>query len=154
MELIMLVYLLAIIAPISIFIHEFGHAIAAWLVGADRIYISIGTGKKGISFNFNKFYITLFPLFFLGGIALSERTPSYRPREKILISLFGPVMSGCVSVILWAIHQSHPNPFIHLSMLFNGWIALMNLLPFAYKGKQTDGYKMLQLVRKKKWINK
>ncbi|WP_160807159.1 zinc metalloprotease [Virgibacillus salexigens] len=148
MEFVKLVYLLLLVAPVSIFIHEFGHAIAAWLIGADRIYISIGVGKKGKTVIVGKVHMIIYPLFFLGGVATSEKQPCYTRLEIIFISIFGPFVSGVVVIICWFFYQMNANSLIQLFLLFNAWLSIINLIPFRYQGKRTDGYVVFNLLLK------
>lgn len=146
MQLGLLIYLLAFVAPISILLHEVGHAMAAWFVKADHIYIFIGTGSKEKTFKAGRLHISIAPFFFVGGLAVSERKKSYSWIEKLFITISGPISSGIVVFVFWMISQFFATPFIQLFVLFNTWIAIVNLIPIQLKSKQTDGYVMLKLL--------
>ncbi|WP_212667881.1 M50 family metallopeptidase [Virgibacillus pantothenticus] len=142
----LLFYLIVFVAPISILCHEFGHAVAAWFFRAEKVYISIGAGTVKKIINVGRFHFTIAPLFFAGGMATSVRQPDYTRREKLLITAAGPLFSSLIAIMFWGISQIASSFFIHLFMWFNLWIAFVNLIPFQWNEKQTDGRIILQLL--------
>ncbi|NBJ71578.1 hypothetical protein D1839_19400 [Roseburia sp. 1XD42-34] len=146
MHALLLFYLIVFVAPISILSHEFGHAIAAWFFRAEKVYISIGAGTVKKIINMGRFRFTIAPLFFAGGMATSVRQPDYTRREKLLITAAGPLFSSLIAIIFWGISQIASSVFIQLFMWFNLWIAVVNLIPFQWNEKQTDGWMILQLL--------
>src|SRR5690554_4910662 len=94
-----LVFVLCIV-PLSLLIHECGHALSAKVFHANKILISIGVGKKLWETETNTFHICLRLFPFLNSYSLTERQAPFNRFEKIVITLMGPVMNGVVSTIL------------------------------------------------------
>jgi len=142
----LLLFLVLVVAPIGTLIHEGGHAIGALLVRADHINLSIGLGKKIGTISFRNFQITVHMLFFLGGFVQSYRNASYRIIEVVCITLFGPINNGLFAILFYLLDGIYYNQYIHLLFLFNLWLALMNIIPYKIKGKQSDGYTILRIL--------
>lgn len=147
-DFIFILYIVFIIAPISMFIHEFGHAIGAKFVKADQVKINIGFGKRKTMMKIFSIHIFIFLCYFLGGYVISERNPSYTDLEKIIISLFGPIFNILLAIILYFTLKSFSNPFISVIYIFNFWLGFINLIPFKIFGKSSDGHTIL-----KGWIS-
>ncbi|PKR84557.1 hypothetical protein [Heyndrickxia camelliae] len=62
-----IIWFLLIIAPFSLFIHEFGHSLGAYLVKSDKIQLFIGAGKRIFLFHAGKISIHLHTFYMLGG---------------------------------------------------------------------------------------
>lgn len=78
----------------------------------------------------------------------NERYVPYRTIEMISIIVFGPLLNGVFAVFFYMLYDLFPNEYLFLLFLFNGWLALINLIPFKVKSKQSDGYMILNLLRK------
>lgn len=146
---IILIFLL-IAAPITVFIHELGHALGSYLMKADKIELNIGAGPKLFSIQNRKWTICIYIFYMLGAHTASERYPYFSKTEQIVISAFGPLLNGVIGLIVqqW-------NPVDHLGIcqlfaLFNFWLFFINLIPFRIGGKQSDGYTILQKILTKK----
>ncbi|PAV29543.1 hypothetical protein CIL05_11815 [Virgibacillus profundi] len=140
MDIYLLVFLITIAAPFSIFLHELGHAIAARTVNADQITLSIGLGNKISTIFLGKIQITINAIFFLGGLAKSERNIPYKSSEIVWISISGPITNAVFAFLVYLAYFIYPNNFLHLLFLFNLWLAFANIIPFKIKEKKTDGY--------------
>ncbi|WP_121639777.1 M50 family metallopeptidase [Virgibacillus sp. Bac330] len=149
MDVLLLFYLLVFVAPISIFFHEFGHAIVAWFFQAEKVDISIGAGTVKTLMHVGRFTISIAPLFFIGGLATSYRQPDYSRLEKIIITISGPLFSIFMAFIFWKIDVMTIAISFHLFVWFNLWVGLVNLIPLKWKGKKTDGHIIMQLLRNK-----
>lgn len=141
-------YLLFIVAPVGTLIHETGHAIGAGIVKADHVQLSIGLGKKIKSFSLKNFHITIHLLFFLGGFVKSNREPTYQPMEWLTISAFGPLHNIFYAIFFYYISVYFQSDYVRLLFLFNLWLAMVNIIPFKIRGKQSDGYTILQVLTK------
>lgn len=139
-------YLLFIVGPIGTFIHETGHAIAARIVKADQIQLSIGLGRKIKDFSIGYVQIKIHLLFFLGGFVQSERRQPYQLLEKISIAFFGPLHNIIYAVLFYYINLYVERELIQLLFLFNLWLAIMNMIPFKIKGRRSDGYTILKIL--------
>lgn len=150
MDIYLLLYLLFVVGPLSTILHEAGHVFAARTVNADYNLLSIGIGKKIYGKSFHTFQLSIHRLFFLGGFSASYRKRTFNSREKIWISLMGPFTSALLAFVFYFFHLIYPNNYFLLFSLFNCWLAIVNLLPLNIGGKQSDGYKIVQILRKRK----
>ncbi|WP_010095982.1 site-2 protease family protein [Ornithinibacillus scapharcae] len=145
----LMLYLIIIVAPISNFIHELGHAFGAKLAKADRVVLNIGRGSKMINFTFRKIEIRIRWLFFTSGNMFSERNREYRSFEIIYITLFGPLCNAIVVFILYLVYHILPNSYVLIFLLYNGWLFLMNCIPFKIGMQYSDGLIMIKEILRK-----
>ncbi|MFA1822802.1 site-2 protease family protein [Virgibacillus oceani] len=147
MNIYLILYLLFVVGPFSTIVHEAGHAFAARTAKADHIQLTIGCGKKIYEKSFQIFQLSIHRFFFLGGFATSSRNRQFKPSEKIWITIMGPLTSAMLAFIFYFLYYLFPNNYVLLFCLFNVWLTIVNLLPLNLKGKQSDGYKILQLMK-------
>ncbi|AIF45442.1 M50 family metallopeptidase [Virgibacillus sp. SK37] len=145
----LLFYLILIAAPVSIVIHELGHALMAIVLKAQKVEVSIGAGKKLWGLSQKSFQLSIYSLYFLGGVVEHEKEHPYKLREVIWISLAGPIMNAIVAFVFYLLYDWIPNDYISLFLLFNIWLAVVNLIPFKIKEKQTDGYTIFKEISKR-----
>jgi len=143
----LLLYLLLLASPISILIHELGHAVAAIFLKSNSITISIGSGEKLFSVQLKQIKIVINRVYFIGGFTTNKRKAPFQSGELIWLTILGPVFNGIASCFIYLLMEPSSNAYIHLLMWFNIWLATANLLPFRIGEKQTDGYIILQIVR-------
>ncbi|WP_085991985.1 M50 family metallopeptidase [Oceanobacillus senegalensis] len=136
----LLLYLIFIVAPFSIFFHEIGHAIGARTRGADFIQLSIGQGKRLVTLGDQNFQIIVHLFYFMGGLTISEKSPSYKTKDVIILTLLGPLANGIIAILLILFYRMGPSLYIELAIWFNLWLMIVNLLPIKLKDKYTDGY--------------
>ena len=141
---------MVIIVPMGTLIHELGHAAAALIAKADSVLLHIGTGKPFKTYVFNRLTIHLHSIFFIGGLTRSERKRTYNPKEKIWIALGGPLSNAIFVVLFILLFYPTHNPFIQLFLLFQAWMLVINIIPFKWKGKKSDGYIIFQTLAEKK----
>lgn len=147
MNIYFLLYLLFIVAPIGTFIHESGHALGAKLVKADKVVLSIGLGKIIGTISLRQIEIRLHTFFFIGGFVQSERHLPYTVGETCLISICGPLNNAVFASFLYILQTSYfDNYFMQVLYLFNVWLAIINIIPFKFTGKQSDGYTIVQAI--------
>ncbi|HLR66365.1 hypothetical protein [Virgibacillus alimentarius] len=146
MDIYLLLFLVFVVAPISMVIHESGHLIGAKTMRADHITLSIGLGKMIGSLSFKKIHIKFHTVFFLGGLLKSERTPTYKPLEIIWVTICGLLSSGLFTILFYLLYNIYTNYYIQLLFLFNGWLFIVNTIPFKIKGKQSDGYMIYKII--------
>ncbi|WP_339227924.1 site-2 protease family protein [Oceanobacillus sp. FSL K6-2867] len=146
MSLYLFACLILIIAPICTLIHELGHACGAKLAKADRIKLNLGIGKGHWTIAMNNLELTLRSIYFIGGVTESEREIPYKKSEIIWITFFGPMFNGVAATIIYIIYEVNPNSLLQLLFWFNVWMAVVNMIPFKIKGKQTDGFAILRLI--------
>jgi Zn-dependent protease len=143
MDIYVILWFVLLIAPICTILHEFGHVLGAKSMKADSITLSIGAGKSICGFSCNHIHNSIHTLFFLGGLAYSERNKPYKPAEIIWITLCGPVGNGVAATVFYGLF-GFTNVFVQLFILFNIWLAIVNMIPFKLKEKQTDGYTIVK----------
>lgn len=148
MNIYLFIFLLLIVAPIGTIIHEGGHLIGAKTMKADRIVISIGYGRKLFAITFKNIQINIRVYYFIGGHVENKRKIPYKLAEMIWIIGFGPFLNGIFAVIFYILYQLAPSEYVYLLFLFNLWLALINVIPFKIKEKQSDGYIIFNLLRK------
>ncbi|WP_099158414.1 site-2 protease family protein [Virgibacillus ndiopensis] len=153
MDIYLIACLILFIAPISTIFHELGHIVGAKLVKAESVTLSIGTGNEVYNFNHKRIQIRLHALYFLGGVAYSERNIPYKSGEIIWITLCGPIFNGVVAILVSVLFDL-TNGFSQLLVLFNSWLAIVNIIPFKIKEKQSDGYTIIQTISRNKLKNK
>ena len=146
MTLYLLAFLIVVVVPIGTIVHELGHGIVALFAKADSVTLRIGLGKHIKTYELNRFTIHLNAIFFVGGLTESKRTPIYNAKEKILIALGGPVCNAILAVLFITLFYPTHNPYIQLFTLFQAWLMLINIIPFKWKGKKSDGYTIVQAI--------
>ncbi|MFC2948265.1 site-2 protease family protein [Virgibacillus sediminis] len=149
----LLLYLIFAAAPLSTMIHELGHAAAARLLRVDDVSLSIGSGKEIGSLEAAGIRINIHVCYFLGGVVQSVGNNTLKGREKVLISLAGPLASA-FSAFLAFLAMTGSNEYLHLFALFNLWLAAVNILPFKFRGKETDGYIIWTTIAKHRALSK
>lgn len=149
MDIYLLLYLILIVAPLSIVLHEMGHAFAARIVNADLITVTIGKGKRFKRIGLKRTQIIVYSNFLLGGVAESIRNKPYNSFEVIWITIFGPILSGIIAFLFYILNEMYPNNYLQLFFWFNIWLAVVNIIPFKIKGKQTDGYMIIKVITQK-----
>jgi len=145
MNIYLVLLLVFIIAPISTLLHELGHVLGAKWSKADSIILSIGSGYKIAAFSCKRIRVSLHLLFFLGGMAYNERNKPYKSREIIIISLCGPVSNVIAAAVVFYF-AGFSYGFVRAFILFNIWLAVINLIPFHLNGKQSDGYTIVKAI--------
>lgn len=145
----LIAYLLLVVSPIGMVIHELGHAFGAKLVKVTHITLIFGLGKKIHTFIAKGVSVEIRACYFLGGYTKTSGYNSYTNKSVFWITLFGPISNGLFAIIFYYLNQMFVNPYINLLFLFNLWLAVVNIIPFKYKGKQSDGYILLQSLQNK-----
>lgn len=149
MNVYVVLWLVFVIAPISTFLHEFGHVLGAKWLKADSIRLSIGHGKQIATFSWKQIHVSLRALFFLGGMAYNERNDPYNKIEVIFISICGPLSNAIAATVIFVLAGFSWIP-VRFFIMFNIWLLVINLIPFSIKGKQSDGYTIWKTVSAKR----
>src|SRR5699024_3221076 len=122
------IILILLITPISLLFHELGHLLGAKHLKADRIVISIGSGKK------------IYLMIMFQAHTQSERQPKFNNKELAFITAMGPLFSLILTVFLGLLLCVITSEIIIYFFLFNLWLTITNLIPFKFKNQMSDGY--------------
>ncbi|MBH0229645.1 site-2 protease family protein [Halobacillus yeomjeoni] len=139
--------LIFLVAPLSLLIHEMGHALTALLHQAEHSSITIGRGSKLFSVKLGRVKVHIRWVFFQGAQTLNERKNPFSLREKAWISIGGPLFNAIVAWFFIAMPFLSTSRTWMLFGLFNGYLALVNSIPFCFRGKKSDGYRFLEGFR-------
>lgn len=145
----LLIFLIVIVAPIGTIIHELGHSIVALLAGADAVDLHVGIGKPIKKYELKRFTVHLNVIVVIGGLTRSKRTRTYSPNEKIWIALGGPLGNAILVILLIILFYPTHNPYVQLFTLFQAWMMFINIIPFRWKQKQSDGYTIIKMIAEK-----
>ncbi|MCG3418797.1 M50 family metallopeptidase [Oceanobacillus jordanicus] len=149
----LITFLLFVAAPISIFLHELGHALAGVIFKAELVYLTIGRGKRVIEYSSGKLHFIIHAGYFMGGYANSERVTPFNRFERFIISIFGPFVNIVVFLSIWELQSHFRSDYLQLFALFNLWLVIINLVPFKLKNQKSDGYNILETIVRKDKLN-
>ncbi|KGX83268.1 site-2 protease family protein [Pontibacillus marinus] len=138
--------LLFIIVPLGLFLHELGHGFFAFIRNVSSIHIGIGRGKEIFSFQMGRIHVHISLFFFIGAFASYSSEEAFTYMDKIMISLGGPLFSMAAFWLSWWGFLTIQTNFLFTLMLFNGWLAFINLIPYKVKDKKSDGYTIIEAV--------
>jgi len=144
-----IVSLMAIVAvSLGFVLHEMGHRFVARRFGCFAEFTMWRTGLMIALACSLLGFVFAAP----GAVVLRPRTDgrgtSILTREKIgLISIAGPAMNICLSVVFIVLNVAFPGLLFSLGARINTWLAIFNLVPFG----PLDGAKILRW-NKKAWI--
>src|SRR5699024_1372672 len=126
-----------LITPNSIIIHDIALLLGAKHLKADRIVISIGSGKKIFSYNFNEMSIKSYLMIMFQAHTHSERQPKFNNKELAFITAMGPLFSLILTVFLGLLLCVITSEIIIYFFLFNLWLTITNLIPFKFKNQMS-----------------
>lgn len=145
----MMFYLVLFVAPTSNFFHELGHLLGARLAKADVITITIGRGKEVLKLEYQNIGIQIGILFFTSAVTSSSREKPYGSFEMIYISFLGPFFNAIIVFICYPLYQDLTNPYFLLFILYNGWLFMMNCIPYKIGKQESDGYVIMKEIFQK-----
>lgn len=148
-QLLVFAFFMLFAVPLSVLIHELGHALAAKRCGAQGLKIYIGSGKELCSYSIGTIKVTFHLIWMFGGATSSDIPVTLNRSKEAFVALLGPVFSLCFACVLLLIQWIYPSPITGLSMLFNLWIGGVNLIPFKIGAKHSDGFTVIQSLFKK-----
>lgn len=141
LNLIFLLIVLILVAPVCFLVHEGGHIVAAKLVKASHIALHLGVGRIIWQGNWGSIHVTLRQFWFSNSYMASDRRLPYNAWETIFIAVMGPSFSLLLAVgLLGAYSFFGMTTIFYLLFWFNVWIGAVNLIPFKVGQKQSDGY--------------
>jgi hypothetical protein len=152
---------------LQVFIHEMGHAVAAWSVGR-RVHM-ICVGILGYAPGLGKFMRIQIPADaeYAGYVQVSPIWPDLSPGKSIWISAGGPLATGALGVLIWGgaglvgpasdpLASVESMRSIPLAALWLGGFfvldALVNLIPLRWTlGGASDGLHILGYLGGSGW---
>lgn len=150
MNLIIMLLFVFLVVPGSLIVHELGHLVGAKLKKATTIRLVIGSGLPMFQFTlFNVEVVVNFMLIF-GSYTSTVRETPFQDNEKIFITVLGPVFNGLLAIIFLISYVIfNPDPLFYLIILFNLWLAIVNVIPYKLGMKQSDGYIVYKILQNK-----
>ncbi|MFD1068032.1 hypothetical protein [Oceanobacillus locisalsi] len=158
----MLLLLYIIGFPLTVLIHETGHALAIICSaknGVAKVYLGDFKDSNKESFRLGRIHYHI--EWGIAGICYRSNPKYITTFQSVMISLGGTLITAIFTIILFIFFHYHLfNGYIHFLITGMFW---MNLLQFvstiipvvypgwmgAYSGMQSDGYRVLSVLRKK-----
>ena len=153
-----LAVLWVIVFPITTFLHECGHALAALVSSDHAITIKMGGGPGRWTWQRGRLRLVINPLPGFVGFTWCEKE-GLRFRGSVLISLAGPTVSLFLGGLFWGLTHTGSPPDWVKSALETVSIAcliqfILTILPMryprwlgGYAGIPSDGWHALRLLR-------
>ncbi|MCY2687177.1 site-2 protease family protein [Salinimicrobium sp. TH3] len=141
-----------LVLPVISIVHEAGHVLFAWLMGAKNIRVVVGSGKPV----FTKGIIEIRQYYFWYGFCTFENIERKEKLANILIFSGGALFNllSTIAVILLV-----ENKFLETGMItyqftyFSMYYVFFALLPMIYPGgNYSDGKMILELVKNKEEV--
>ncbi|TXI96262.1 MAG: hypothetical protein E6Q35_08040 [Chryseobacterium cucumeris] len=154
---------LILVRPLTVFFHEMGHAVTAWLVTRKKVHVFMGSyGDKDNSFLINfkdfSFYIFKNPLKWGRGLCESEEK-RFSVNKHILYVFGGPAASLLLALLSYLIisNTQFLTLFFIILMVSSAIDFLINIFPshkpiYMSDGRLifNDGKAIVNLIRQKK----
>lgn len=141
---------IVVMVPLSMFWHELGHLIGAKIVRATNIILTVGIGKPIFRRTFKNMTFVVRQFFFFHSLTETHREQSLSRKEVILITMMGPISSLVLSLLAYGfVSFVMPSLIVYLTFLFNLWIGFINLIPFKFNERRSDGYTIIEMMLKK-----
>ncbi|WP_181833112.1 site-2 protease family protein [Bacillus taeanensis] len=137
-----------IILSTAQFSHEFGHLITAKTLRIKKIVLVMGSGPTIFTIRTVNTRIEINLLFFLGGYTTSEARVETPYWKQSLIAVGGPMINLLIVFFILILLQFAHIPF-YISLItpviaVNLWIGIVNLVPFRWYGKESDGWSFIK----------
>ncbi|WP_375105362.1 site-2 protease family protein [Paenibacillus sp. RS8] len=150
-----------LVVPLSVFLHEMGHALAALVLTKRTVLIYMGANKRRqkatLILGRLQFYFTWG---FMGSVATKEDEKQLSKYQNIGISIGGPLVSLFLVIVMIVLYFSiQMRPFFDNIVFAAGVFNLINLcvtlIPTIYStgpyaGLPSDGYQILTAMGKGK----
>jgi|SRR5690625_3682321 len=143
-----LIIFVIIIVPFSLFWHELGHLIGAKIVRASHVTLTIGLGKTIYTLTFKQMTFVIKRFFLFHSLTETSRIERLSRKEIIIVTILGPINNLVLTVIASSSFLFiKANMLVYLIIFFNGWLGLINLIPFKINNKPSDGYTIMQMIK-------
>ena len=138
----LLIGFLLLAAPISNLLHEIGHILVARFFQVRGTQISLGIGPKLFGFKVGGTFLEINLVYFIGAFSTNDSSLEISDFKKAMIAVGGPVMNIVIAVVMMRIYEIE-NMLVSLTIFYNIWLGIMNLLPYKFIGKASDGWVFL-----------
>ena len=143
-----------LVLPAISLLHEAGHVFFAWLMGAKKVRVSIGTGD--VIFSIGMLEIRKY--YFWYGLCTFENLKRNQRLSNILIFFGGALFNSLGAIAVIALIENkvlEPNIITYQFTYFSLYYVFFALLPMPYPdGNYSDGKVILDLIRNKKSVIK
>ncbi|WP_377889416.1 site-2 protease family protein [Alkalihalobacillus sp. R86527] len=140
-----LLMVILVISPLSLLLHEAGHTLAANVLTSSSVKLHLGVGPRLFTWKHARGELAINAFYFAGGMTISSQPDN--AFGKVIIALSGPLFN--LSAALLALLLPLPLHIVALTIFFNLWLCITNLIPFKWKGKESDGWTILKVIREK-----
>ncbi|MDF0728079.1 site-2 protease family protein [Cytobacillus sp. S13-E01] len=138
----LLIGFLLLAAPISNLLHEIGHILVARFFQVRGTQISLGIGPKLFGLKVGGTFLEINLVYFIGAFSKNDSSLEISDFKKAMIAVGGPVMNIVIAVVMMRIYEIE-NMLVSLTIFYNIWLGIMNLLPYKFIGKASDGWVFL-----------
>lgn len=149
-EFIFILFCTVTILPLTILLHELGHFFTALLFQARNIKVKVGFGNKIGTMKMKEYSISFHYLPFIGSTFYELAQPN--DFKQVIISASGPILNGIIAFGLILQGFGNDPSFITLwfqwFIIYNFFMFIMNLIPFKLGSYYSDGWIVLNAIRK------
>jgi len=151
-----LIYLIGI--PVSVLLHEVGHALGVIIFSKEKSYVYLGS-KNGLNkenFRIGRIHFHINWAYF--GFCAVKNSPPFSKFQSVMISVGGPIASLLLFVASYLVmaevtHYEIKN-FLNGIAYFNLFMFICTSIPIRYPswykpyaGLPSDGYKIITLLK-------
>ncbi|ASK61012.1 hypothetical protein CFK37_01685 [Virgibacillus phasianinus] len=151
-----------VVIPISVLLHEVGHAFGLIFVSKERPVVYLGPMDSSNKENFRigrvHFHIKWA---FSGFCGFKNENMTLTAPRQLLFSAGGPIASLFIAVAAIGstlfVHSSISNHFVVGIAIWNSWMFLCTIIPIRYpawwkpyNGRTSDGYRILESIKRMK----
>ncbi|WP_391122504.1 hypothetical protein [Psychrobacillus sp. L3] len=151
-----LFYLIGI--PVSVLLHELGHALCVVMFSKEEAYVYLGTTNESNKENFRIGRVTFHITFAYSGFCAVKNMTNFSIVQSILFFIGGPIVSvllfiGAYFISAEVTHYGTRN-FLNGIIYINLFLFILTIIPIrypkvlkTYAGFQSDGYQILTLLK-------
>lgn len=154
-----LFYLLGV--PISILLHEVGHALGATLFTKEKAHVYLGPANEGNRENFRIGRLHFHIIWAFSGFCSVDNRRDFTSFKSIMFLAGGPILSllVCIAAYLVSADLTHygTKNFLNGVIYFNLLLFIFTSIPITYPkwwkpyaGHPSDGYQILTILNSKK----
>lgn len=137
-------FILLLVYPLNILLHELSHALAVILFGGEVIKINIGSGKTILKLG----RLHIHQWYWNRGDFSFKNLENDKILSRIIILLSGPLSNLLFALILYFINLKIASN--DMSEIFITWamlVFLTTIIPSKFLGRYSDGLQIYQLIK-------